>query len=268
MKRRILLVVVFVLLPSALAFVPLLGLRSWAFHHNEISGTTAGPVSRSLAAKIKIQPVAVPRPVRPLAEARKKMAETIDIDNPMVGSLKDVLKNLAEKYGFPTMSVDLGAFKEENPEAANIYDTAVSLSAPKRITRSKILKMVLGHVEPRNATFLVLPTYVDITTQEHSAPQRQPIMATFAGKPLAEALDDLADMTGISILVDARAGDKARTPITARFQQETSLVTAVAVLADMADLKLMVVNNLLYVTSPSNKVVFPVVGFQIMKKVE
>src|SRR5205823_1265566 len=61
----------------------------------------------------------------------------------------------------------------------------------------------------------------------------------------------LADQTGVAILVDRRIRDKAETPVTARFNY-AKLETAVLLLTDMADLTYVIVDNVIYVTSPKN----------------
>ena len=61
----------------------------------------------------------------------------------------------------------------------------------------------------------------------------------------------------MSIVVDPRVGSKAKSPVTSRFSAETNLAQAVRLLADMADLKAVQVDNTLYVTSRSNNIVFP-----------
>jgi hypothetical protein len=228
---------------------------------------TAGPAPRGTVV-LKLGAAAKQAP-RPVAEARRKMAERIDIDSRMFPvSFKEAVKVLTDKYGFPPILVETAAFKEENPEAAHVYDTHVNLPDLKNVTRAKVLKMILRQIDPPNATFLVRPGHVEVTTFEGAAPGRQPVEASFADKPLTEALDELADMTGISIVLDARAGDKGRTRINARLQQETNLVNAVRLLADMADLKLMVVNNVLYVTLRSNNATLPGTEFLKTKRVE
>jgi hypothetical protein len=68
---------------------------------------------------------------------------------------------------------------------------------------------------------------------------------------LAEALQQLATTTGYSIVVDGRAADKGKTPVSATLTN-VPVDTAVRVLADMADLKPVQVDNVFYVTTPEN----------------
>ena len=66
-----------------------------------------------------------------------------------------------------------------------------------------------------------------------------------------EALEAIAHATGFSILVDCRVGDKAKTRVTANLR-DAPLLTAVRLLADMAELKSIEVDGALYVTSKDN----------------
>jgi hypothetical protein len=68
---------------------------------------------------------------------------------------------------------------------------------------------------------------------------------------LDEALQDLATRTGFSIVVDVRTADKKQTQVTANLAN-VPLDTAVLLLADMADLKPVLLDNVFYVTTPEN----------------
>src|SRR5262249_27302350 len=59
----------------------------------------------------------------------------------------------------------------------------------------------------------------------------------FEKRPLDEALEELAELTGAPVVVDSRLGDKAKTPVTATFRNTTTLENAVRLLAEMADLQ-------------------------------
>jgi hypothetical protein len=76
-----------------------------------------------------------------------------------------------------------------------------------------------------------------------------PILAKSHKRPLEDVLDDLADLSGATILIDARAGDKARTPVTAHFHNTIGLQDAVRLLAEMADTQADVREGVLFVTT-------------------
>src|SRR5205807_2469688 len=71
-------------------------------------------------------------------------------------------------------------------------------------------------------------------------------------RPLGQALQELFHATGISVLVDNRVADKAdKTAVTATLHH-VPLDTAVLLLANMADLKAVAIDNVLYVTTKAN----------------
>jgi hypothetical protein len=117
------------------------------------------------------------------------------------------------------------------------------------MTMASALHFALEKVPHQNVAYLVHPTHIVITTQSRATPEKQKIHGMFVKRPLEEILQDLAAQTGISIILDQRVGDKAKMILTAQFRNHTSLLTAVGLLADMADLKAYVVENLLYITS-------------------
>ena len=74
----------------------------------------------------------------------------------------------------------------------------------------------------------------------------------FEKRPLDQALRSLALETGFSIVLDTnRAGERAQAHVTARFRG-IGLENAVRVLADQAELKSVLVDKVLYVTTPEN----------------
>ena len=96
---------------------------------------------------------------------------------------------------------------------------------------------------------------LEITTLEEASPAgllRRKILATFRQEPLDQALRELAEQTGASIVIDAaHAADKANTPVTATFRHDTSLKGALEILTALAGLKLVVLEDGgLFVTTP------------------
>lgn len=70
--------------------------------------------------------------------------------------------------------------------------------------------------------------------------------------PLAEALKKMSQATGVSVIVDAsRLKDSAKMPVSAVFKN-TPLDTAVRILANMAGAKVVLLDNVLLVTTPAN----------------
>jgi hypothetical protein len=156
--------------------------------------------------------------------------------------------------------VDFEAFKEDTPDAykeeSDLYDVRVKMPAlPKRLPAATILRMALGHLPTRNATFIVRRGAIEITTLTQAAPQnlaRQKVAAMFDRRPLTEAVQELSNITGASINIDPRIGEKRDTPVTATFAHDVSLVTALNQLADMAGVKALFLDEGLYVTTAEN----------------
>lgn len=70
-------------------------------------------------------------------------------------------------------------------------------------------------------------------------------------RPLTEAIAELRKITGANIVLDARAKDKANQAVSGTFD-DARLFTALELLADMCDLKVVSNNNVFYITAPDN----------------
>src|SRR5262249_1285354 len=91
----------------------------------------------------------------------------------------------------------------------------------------------------------------EIWGKDYQGPFLPLVQNTFEKKALEKVLRELADECEFSIVLDGRVEDKAKAVVSGRFQN-TPLDTAVRLLADMADLKPFLVDNVLYVTSKEN----------------
>src|SRR5262249_55440478 len=113
------------------------------------------------------------------------------------------------------------------------------------------LRLVLAQVQ---ADFYQQDGLVMVVPATRMAPPflfQRPVEAAFSRQPLSEALLELSDLTGVSVVVDARVAEKAKVAVTAAFAA-VALETAVRVLADMADLKSVAIDKVLYVTTREN----------------
>jgi hypothetical protein len=82
-----------------------------------------------------------------------------------------------------------------------------------------------------------------------AAPARK---ATFDKRPLSEALQELLEGSGYKLVVDTgRTGGKAKAPVSADLDG-VPLETCLRVLADLADLKPVVLDNVVYLTTREN----------------
>jgi hypothetical protein len=165
-------------------------------------------------------------------------------------TLKDFLGLLLEKAQglgkeLPIL-LDQDAFRAEDPNSPDIYDTPVRVPPfPRRMTLATALRLALRKVPSGNATYLILPTHIHITTASQATPEKQLVQAMFVNQPLEKVLEELSSLSGIGVILDARVGDKAKTMVTARFPNATTLTTAVRLVADMADLKVVIAENVL-----------------------
>src|SRR5262249_41583193 len=71
---------------------------------------------------------------------------------------------------------------------------------------------------------------------------------------LRDALREMAEQAEYNVVLDNRAGDKAKIEVSARFLN-TPLDTAVGFVADMVDLRTVLLDNVIYVTTRENAAV-------------
>src|SRR5260370_10083613 len=196
------------------------------------------------------------------AESRlilRMLEETIDLGpfkrNEM--TMKEFLVLLMEQYAakgkdLPIL-VDNEAFKKKDRDFY-IYDVIVRFPALKRMPGIEALRSALSRSD-KPATFLIRRGVVVIVPKNQASTKellKQTVAANFEGRPLNEALEELSAMTGASIVLDRRPGDKAKKPTPATLKSEVSLDAALRMLTDMADLKAVILGAGIYVTSPAN----------------
>jgi hypothetical protein len=191
---------------------------------------------------------------RLLAEPTEKLRGGIDPGTP----LKDALDTIGRLLSTPALRIDFridyGLFKKFlNEDADKIDQRKVGLAAlPKGQTLAleKLLRDVLVQVDAtylvQGDEILVVPDLLDFGDQRWAAALS--VNTRFDKLPLAEALEELSDATGISVVLDAAAGEKGKTPVTATLMN-VPLPAAVRTLSNMADLKPVVIDNVLYVTT-------------------
>jgi len=193
-------------------------------------------------------------PMKPL----QILQERVDTDKfQKMTALKDALKTLQDELAGRGMEldiiVDVDVFKMENPDAPDIYETRVFLPPlPRKLTGSMLLRQILNKVDTKNAAFVVFGDHVLITTVERTGPESlllQHVVAVYEKKPLGQVLRDLAEKTGVSITLDRRAGDKEEYLVSAAFQRDATLAGALRVVTEMADLKVLLLDGMVYVTT-------------------
>jgi hypothetical protein len=183
------------------------------------------------------------------AELVNKLQERITIvrDFDANTPLKDVLEYLADHF-YITIVIDSQALEDEAMD--ELETRPVGLRKPSDYRMADALRMVLSQAR---ATYLIRNGVVEVTSRLAAAPDqllRQTVLATFDKTPLSKALQELAESSGVSVMVDPRA--QTSTPVTATLKNDVSLETAVCLLADMAGLKAVRVGGALYVTTKEN----------------
>ncbi len=232
------------------------------------------PIARGavcLSALLVLSASAVPaseQTVQTLVRARqlKMLDEVVDLRDfqaPMtlkeaLGLLQDKLNSKYKDEDVLPILVDAEAFKDDN--TPDIYETQVRCPPfPRRMTVATTLRVILSQVPTRNATFRLRNGFVEITTLKEAHPKqalRQKVSASFDKRPLGTALEELSALTGLSVIVDPRLGDKLKEPVTAAFNNDVTLETALRLLADMTGAKLLITDDTPYLTSAANAETF------------
>jgi RNA polymerase sigma factor (sigma-70 family) len=135
---------------------------------------------------------------------------------------------------------------------------------PARMSVRALLQMALNEFDGGAGTYLIRQQRVEITSKKAAAlPNllKQTFAASFDGTPLDAALDELSEITGVSVVIDGRARDKMGTPITARFRNDVPLLEALRLVTESAGLKLVELpagpgpTRALFVTTPEHALV-------------
>jgi hypothetical protein len=211
-----------------------------------------GRTEGKAAVGVKAQPKKETPKERAAVAILKKLQKPINLDRGFdTGTpLKDALELLSDRHQL-TIIIDSQAFLDPAGEIGDVEQVPVKLPKIANIPLGTVLRLVLAQV-PLGATYLIRNEFIEIVPARHVTRGRilhQKVTASFDKKPLDEALEELADATGVSVIVDQSLGDKAKTNVKATFKNDVSLETAVRLLADMAELKAVRVGNALYVTS-------------------
>jgi hypothetical protein len=199
----------------------------------------------------------------PLPERLLAPVNFAGIEDPKL-TLQDVLEHLADRYEL-TFDVNSVAFQASPADILKAQVLQTPLPAMKNVSLDRIIRKVLSRLDVP-ATYTLRRDggtryVIEITTvqaqrseiwgAEYQGPFLPLVHADFKDRSLADALKDLADRTGYNVVLDARAAEKGKTVVSARLLN-TPLDTAVRLLADMADLRPYLVDNLLYVTTKEN----------------
>ncbi len=174
--------------------------------------------------------------------------------------LKTALEHLSDKFGgqLPIL-VDKEAFAAElGPESNDAYEEEVCLPpVPSKMATATALRLIVSQIGKGQATYVIRQGHIEITTLKASSAAhllREPMLvASFERRPLLEVLEHLSDESGLAIHLDPNVPKKIQ-PITARFRNSCFEVALVTV-TEMAELKFVVMERSVFVTTPAKAVI-------------
>jgi hypothetical protein len=184
------------------------------------------------------------------------------LDDPKT-TLQEALQALAKWYfgGADVFDVNERAFNHEQLKDVLKAEVASPNPVPpmKNVRLVTVLRKILSRIPaPSGATFLLRPDVIEITTGEFErrevwgaadeGPFLPVVHLALDHRPLDEALRDLADQAAYNVVLDGSTAEKGKTALTAKMYN-APLDTAVRLLAGMAGLRLVQVDNVLYVTT-------------------
>ncbi len=206
-----------------------------------------------------------------ILEFQKKLNQRTDYEllvTPINLSLS--LDQLLETQKIP-WSVNKAAFTAAQMDRDTLHLTQINEKINKMtgVTRAMVLERLLSFIPNDGGlgapTYILRRDYVEITTvgariretgesitasDAGDGAELPPLTyAAFEDAPLQDALKQLTRNTGSAVILDVRAA--AKTKVTAELPG-VPLDTALVVLADMADLKVVHIANVYYVTSPEH----------------
>jgi hypothetical protein len=119
-------------------------------------------------------------------------------------------------------------------------------NVPVRLALRKML-------EPYNLGFAIVGDSVFISTEEQAAYRQftQRVNVDVQGIPLAKVLQQLADETGVNVLIDQRVEKQAERVVTAQID-DVPVDSAVRLVTEVVNLKAMQVDNVLLITTPEH----------------
>ncbi len=181
-------------------------------------------------------------------------------------TLIDALDMLDKRFGV-TFDINEKAFEiDELKDVARTPIADPTPIPPMRSSLSTILNKILRRVPAASgATYIIRRDHIEITTGaavfrelgiagDEGGPLIRPVLPlvwdNFKEVPLAQALPRLAESGDYNVVADPQADEQLRTKITARLHN-VPIETAVRLLANMADLSVVKLDNVYYVTTPS-----------------
>jgi RNA polymerase sigma factor (sigma-70 family) len=210
------------------------------------------------------------------------LKQPLGFDKEVEFKFKELIELLHDRFKVP-IRIDLAAFSRMGiPDALTLYEKQVSLPVVRGMSlgdalRDALSQLILDNnpktpltIRVRNGQILIVPAYqptfasvgnppaggvdaaVQITGEQMLEQEEgEPITLSVEDKPLTEVLRELRQSTGANIVLDTRAKDHAKVPISATLH-DVRLMAALRVLGDMCELQPVALNNIFYVTTKEN----------------
>ena len=205
---------------------------------------------------------AAPTPKQPPSMVQK-MNQRLNLDafDDARTILSDALEKLSKLYDV-SFDINEKAFQVDGVMDVGKTEFAnPPIPEMKNVRIERVLCKILSRVPaPSGAVFSVRGDHIEITT---GAFQKTEIWGSYRGPclplvnvaldkiPLEDAVRQLADQADFNVVVDNRAGEKAKTLVSARLIN-TPLDSALRLLTDMSDLRTVHLDNILFVTTKEN----------------
>jgi hypothetical protein len=206
-------------------------------------------------------------------EVRKKLAAPIDFGgtNDPDAKLNDLLEYLNHITGL-NFEINEQAFKDEMIDDVASKPLGREVRAARGVRAESALRRILDRIPTSSGTtFVVRGGVVEITTRRYASPslwrraEELPsdvegqggkifvpqTSVAFDKRELREALQEIADATGVNIVVDPRTKELGKAPVSVTLQN-ADVDTVLKLLADTADLQVVLVNDVFYVTTKEN----------------
>jgi RNA polymerase sigma factor (sigma-70 family) len=243
---------------------------------------TAAPEGVAVKTKAKndeskpyVPPPAVVGETQALLTMRDKLAQPVDYPglDDANATLIDVLDMVSKRYNIAYL-INERAFRYES--RINLIDSdaaegvqrakiAEDIPVPAMKTRLRtVLQTILSHVNLESphseVMFLVRKDHIEITTSRfvrmelgfsNVRPIPPLVWDSFEEVSLAQILPRLAETSGYNLVADPKAGEKLQTKLTMQLNN-VPIDTAVRLLANMAGLSVVRLDNVFYVTTAEN----------------
>ena len=150
--------------------------------------------------------------------------------------------------------IDVNAFRRKIRCSQPFRDPSDISALSKKHDRSHVAQ--IGYFPDSDGARMMLRNGAGWITAKSSASLenllQEKVLAQIENRPLVNVVQDLSDMTGVSITLDPRVEEKASTRISVTFRNDVTLGGALRIVADMAGLKVVDMQSGLYITTPAN----------------